>query len=121
MEYTVAICGLGAVGMRVAEALDRGEIAGMQLSADEIDLIDAWFAGGTPTDRSEPQKSTDGPPASTPQAEQTPDPSLPLGERTARWWQETAGARVEDDLGSISGDNDRPDDFPRIVRNRLKA
>lgn len=30
---TVAICGLGAIGMRVARALDAGEISGMRLSA----------------------------------------------------------------------------------------
>ena len=33
MDYRVAICGLGAVGMRVAEALDQGEIPGMRLTA----------------------------------------------------------------------------------------
>jgi aspartate dehydrogenase len=33
MPYTVAIAGLGAIGMRVAEALDRDEIAGMRLVA----------------------------------------------------------------------------------------
>ena len=33
MTYTVGICGLGAVGLRVAEALDKGEIEGMRLAA----------------------------------------------------------------------------------------
>lgn len=33
MTYTVGICGLGAVGLRVARALDEGEIPGMELSA----------------------------------------------------------------------------------------
>lgn len=94
--------------------------AGMQLSADEIDLIDAWFAGGTTTEQSETRKEADTQPARAPQTEQAAA-SLPLGERTARWWQETAGSRGDDDLGAISGDNDRADEFPRIVRNRLKA
>ncbi len=96
--------------------------AGMQLSADEIDLIDAWFAGGNIAEQSESRKSADAaPPAHAPQADQAPASSLPLGERTARWWQETAGARGDDDLGAIAGANDRTDEFPRIVRNRLKA
>ena len=30
---TVGICGLGAIGMRVAEALDRGGVEGMRLAA----------------------------------------------------------------------------------------
>ncbi|MEM7508646.1 MAG: aspartate dehydrogenase [Pseudomonadota bacterium] len=33
MTLTVAIAGLGAIGMRVARALDKGEIEGMRLSA----------------------------------------------------------------------------------------
>lgn len=33
MTYTVALAGLGAIGMRVARALDQGEIAGMSLTA----------------------------------------------------------------------------------------
>ena len=33
MPYTVAIAGLGAIGMRLAEALDQGEIPGMTLTA----------------------------------------------------------------------------------------
>ena len=33
MTYTVAICGLGAIGMRVAQALDNGEIPSMRLTA----------------------------------------------------------------------------------------
>ena len=95
--------------------------AGMQLSTDEIDLIDAWFAGGSVTDQSDAQKTGHAPPAAAAQAESTTAAGLPLGERTARWWQETAGSRGDDDLGGITGDNDRADEFPRIVRNRLKA
>ena len=33
MSYSVAICGLGAVGMRVARALDQGEVPDMHLTA----------------------------------------------------------------------------------------
>ena len=93
--------------------------AGMELSADEIDLIDAWFAGGSVADQSVAQAGTEPTPAHATPPE--PKPEADLGERTARWWQETTGPRVDDDLAAIPGDNDRPDEFPRIVRNRLKA
>ena len=33
MGYRVGIAGLGAIGMKVAEVLDRGEIADMTLAA----------------------------------------------------------------------------------------
>ena len=82
--------------------------AGMQLSTDEIDLIDAWFAGG--------QAQQEPAAAVAPSASATvPD----LGERTAKWWQETSGA-LENEL-AVVGDNDQAEEFPRIVRNRLKA
>ncbi|TFG88578.1 MAG: aspartate dehydrogenase [Hyphomicrobiales bacterium] len=32
-EYTLAIAGLGAIGLRVAEAVDRGEVPGIRLTA----------------------------------------------------------------------------------------
>ena len=109
----------------------------MQLSADEIDLIDAWFAGGQPAEQnSKPitQPST-APPAAATQRAASPieepaaatymqdtgsgSSNVALGERTARWWQETTTPR-DNELGAI-GDNDRAEEFPRIVRNRLKA
>jgi hypothetical protein len=89
--------------------------ADMVLSADEIDLIDAWFAGGNA--EAEQQQAA---PAIAPATPSLDDSSKPvLGDRTARWWQETAGPR-EDDLAN-AGANDRQEEFPRIVRNRLKA
>lgn len=87
--------------------------AGMQLSADEIDLIDAWFAGGAASEQQEDSE------AAAPKADAS-DKSLPLGERTARWWQETTGGVSEKPLEPVSA-NDGDDEFPRIVRNRLKA
>ncbi|MFT7575116.1 MAG: hypothetical protein ACI9XZ_001492 [Alphaproteobacteria bacterium] len=98
---------------------------GMQLSADEIDLIDAWFAGGTPTDQPQVAQPTEAPQATQiPQAAAPavpkPEAPLPLGERTARWWQETTGEAPTEPLATV-GANDGNDEFPRIVRNRLKA
>ena len=94
----------------------------MQLSADEIDLIDAWFAGGQAadrnTDQAAPEPSAPVMPATEPPMNE--EPTLPLGERTARWWQETANTH-ETRTTDFMADNERTDEFPRIVRNRLKA
>lgn len=92
--------------------------AGMQLSADEIDLIDAWFAGGQASDSRADQPVTE--PAEAPETATNAEAALPLGERTARWWQETASPREEEPTELVS-ESDRTDEFPRIVRNRLKA
>ena len=96
--------------------------AGMQLSADEIDLIDAWFAGGQAADRHVDQAGPEpAAPAMAAAEPATDDASaLPLGERTARWWQETANTHGPNTTDFI-GDSERTDEFPRIVRNRLKA
>ena len=110
--------------------ISRCQDAGMQLSADEIDLIDAWFAGGQvgepkPQPRVEPaQPQTAGVNSTYGATGTAADRALdairaPLGERTARWWQETTTPR--DDTLAVTSDNDGLDEFPRIVRNRLKA
>jgi NYN domain len=71
----------------------RGQ--GLALSAEELDLIDNWFAGAM----SAPQKSAPAPQASE-------DPRGP-----ARWWPQ-AGAQPE----PVGANAD--EDFPRIVRTR---
>lgn len=112
--------------------IGRCQETGMQLSADEIDLIDAWFAGGQAADMkpaTQPVKVKEPQPAeristapygeTVSAAERALDAiRRPLGERTAKWWQETT-AREEEI--AVTGANDSPDEFPRIVRNRLKA
>ena len=40
MEYRVGIAGLGAIGMRLARALDGGEIPGMRLAAVSASDLD---------------------------------------------------------------------------------
>ena len=105
----------------------RASRAASSRNAREIDLIDAWFAGGTPTDQPQVAQPTEAPQATQiPQAAApapavpTPEAPLPLGERTARWWQETTGEAPAEPLATV-GANDGNDEFPRIVRNRLKA
>ena len=99
--------------------------AGMSLSADEIDLIDAWFAGGNPVKQPAAAAAPTAPPLAEPRpgeaAASSPlaDASSRLEERTARWWQETTAARDYD--VALTGESGQAEEFPRIVRNRLKA
>jgi hypothetical protein len=99
--------------------IGRCQEAGMQLSADEIDLIDAWFAGNVPPEN-ENRAAPSAPATAVPEQATAPaagDDHVPLGERTARWWQETTSPRDEELAPAAVGD----EEFPRIVRNRLKA
>jgi hypothetical protein len=74
----------------------RGQ--GLKLSADELDLIDAWFVGsGTPTSARAPAA------ASAPAY--TPPSAAPAGQG--------GGGRTADEFAS--------DEFPRIVRTRLRG
>lgn len=98
---------------------------GLNLSADEIDLIDAWF-GGAPASRSGQQA----PAAQAPAAQQAParpapqQPAAPSGygaqpppPQGADRWQ--AGPQ-QGGRGMPAGPE--PDDeFPRIVRSRLRG
>ena len=108
----------------------RGQ--GLNLSADELDLIDAWFAGGSlpqqqaqvthapaptsPTYAPEPSHAA---PQSAPVHQQQAAPA-PSG--LARWW--TSGdSRKEatESRAAPSAPRGESDDFPRIVRTRLRS
>ncbi len=108
---------------------------GMNLTPDEIDLIDAWFTGGpvAPAQRAAPQPATA---ASRPAM---PAPAAPSDPRGQRWWsldERTPaadarsalprGAAAGQSLGSpaFAGGGDDiigDDEFPRIVRTRLRG
>ena len=98
----------------------RCRTQGLSLSADEIDLIDAWF-GGTPTAQprqAAPLPSYQQQPPSGGYAAQTSSapggssrPNAPLDHRAVDASQKATGAFAAD-----------PDDeFPRIVRSRLRG
>jgi NYN domain len=123
----------------------RGQ--GLNLSADELDLVDAWFAGGnmpqpqpqtSPAARAAPSRPPAGsappppgragtPPISLP----TPTPATPVPAPTAggggRWWaNEAAGGEPNKDAAAPApaGGGSEPapaDEFPRFVRNRLRG
>jgi hypothetical protein len=104
----------------------RGQ--GLTLSADELDLIDAWFAGGTlPQSMSVPKaaQNTAAPAYQTP-AVQAPQAAPPATEERApqRWWSlddgrsHTAEQRAASQSPSAHAQGD---EFPRIVRTRLRG
>jgi hypothetical protein len=109
----------------------RGQ--GLHLSADELDLIDAWFAGGS-LPQAPPQPAQ--PPASSPAeaAEASQPPArVPLAQPEApasaastgisRWWSSAESRKdAPDARGAHTGDaRGESEDFPRIVRTRLRS
>jgi NYN domain-containing protein len=117
----------------------RGQ--GLNLSADELDLIDAWFAGGAPSQapaqgqghapgqgqtQAPAQRSIASPAGNVaattparigdipPLPKSAPEPA-PSG---SRWWTRDDGRAKDNERGPDKGDKE---DFPRFVRNRLRG
>ncbi len=100
----------------------RGQ--GLNLSADELDLIDAWFAGGTLPQQQTPVGRLS-PPAASAQPQPAPAPAASSG---SRWWSlddgrphtaeppRVAAAAVQ---GSQAPSSE--EEFPRIVRSRMRS
>ncbi len=91
---------------------------GLQLSAEELDLIDAWFGGSPMAQR---PAATQSRPAETgyasPPAARAPAPQ-PAGQTYAqddRWWSAEEGRQYGNPPGS------QDDQLPLIVRNRLRG
>jgi hypothetical protein len=122
----------------------RGQ--GLNLSADELDLVDAWFAGGNMpqpqpqttqparTTPSRPAAAAVPPPAAQPGRPTAPPISLPTPTPAAasvaaggRWWANEAGAgEANKDAAAPAqtgggGEPASADEFPRFVRNRLRG
>lgn len=109
----------------------RCQGAGMQLSSDEIDLIDAWFGGEAAPTMSKPAAEVAAPlmPETGAQEADVGEPALggmhvPFEDRTAArtaaWWEETRTSGLEE--LAMAGANDAgEEEFPRIVRNRFKG
>jgi len=112
----------------------RGQ--GLNLSADELDLIDAWFAGGTlPQGMAAPK-----PVAQTTPAPTQPSATGPTAETRAspRWWSlddgrshaldqrpaagaASAGTGYATAQGAAAPAAAGAEEFPRIVRTRLRG
>lgn len=84
---------------------------GLSLSAEELDLIEAWFSAQPPEARQAPVR---------PQAPETRKPAPP----TEKWWslddgrQAQTAARADGTYGQ--GPSLADDEFPRIIRSRFK-
>jgi NYN domain len=122
----------------------RGQ--GLNLSADELDLVDAWFAGGNMPPAPQPQAAqatrsaasrpaagsaaaappgrAGAPPVSLP----TPAPAPAAAAAGARWWSsETGSAEAANKEATApaqpaaNAEETSSDEFPRFVRNRLRG
>ena len=101
----------------------RGQ--GLTLSVDELDLIDAWFAGGTLPQRMTGSKPSTGTQQAAPQAAQpAPAAAEGRGGGAQRWWSMDDGrAHTADQRGAAQNPSNHAqgDEFPRIVRTRLRG
>jgi hypothetical protein len=124
----------------------RGQ--GLNLSADELDLIDAWFAGGNVPQPAAAPASQAGraaaprtaaapspaPPSTatkgaltTPMSLATPSPPPAAASAGGRWWASEGGEAGNKEAagpagGTSGGGEAAPaDEFPRFVRNRLRG
>ena len=101
---------------------------GLSLSADELDLIEAWFAGPAVAQQRGPAPQAPAygsalqapayapaqPQAAPPQ--QAPQPAQGNELRADRWWSLEEGRQTAADPG-----NSPNDEFPRIIRTRLRG
>jgi hypothetical protein len=109
----------------------RGQ--GLNLSADELDLIDAWFAGGSlPPSPAQPSPPPAAASAHAPEASQPParaaipQPEAPAsGASTgiSRWWSSAESRKEAPEARGAHAPAARgeSEDFPRIVRTRLRS
>jgi hypothetical protein len=95
---------------------------GLSLSADEIDLIDAWFGGSPASQRAPQAQAQQAPPAraaaAPPQAPQ--GYGAPAPQSGDRWQaQDSRSLPGAQPPAGQFGDTD--EEFPRIVRSRLRG
>jgi hypothetical protein len=87
---------------------------GLSLSADELDLVDAWFAGGAmPQETS--RRSRGGPPSAALAPQQPADQG-----RGSRWWS------LEEGRQHVAEQRHQPlpddqDEFPRFIKTRVRG
>jgi hypothetical protein len=104
---------------------------GLNLSADELDLIEAWFAGPGATQRANAQGSASAgsQAAAAPAAQKAPAPQPAASPLTAgpdmrseRWWNEEGRGGPPGEQGQpAAGQSPAGDEFPRIIRTRLRG
>lgn len=99
---------------------------GLSLSADELDLIEAWF-GGSPAAQRTPAQSFARPEVpqepqygGAPQQQYSPPQNARPGHQGSGWWSLDEGRQhvAEGRAGAGQG---YEEEFPRIVKNRLRG
>lgn len=94
----------------------RGQ--GLQLSSEELDLIDAWF-GGSPAPLRAPLAGSAARPAPEPQSQVAPGtPQRATAQPGDRWWSIDEGRDLA--FGHRTGATGA-EEMPLIVRNRLRG
>lgn len=98
---------------------------GLNLSAEELDLIEAWFAGAGAGARSAASGNSrmQTQPAATSLQAATPPPAEPP-RANERWWNlDESRALANDQIAAdrVITDGDYEEEFPRIVRTRLRG
>jgi hypothetical protein len=93
---------------------------GLQLSAEELELIDAWFGGSPVAQRAPLASQQNRPAAEAGYAAPAPSraPSAPQSyapEPADRWWSADEGRQAG------AQDSGLDDQMPLIVRNRLRG
>jgi hypothetical protein len=118
---------------------------GLSLSSDELDLIDAWFTGGSSVTRTAASaRACSASPGQRPAGSQQPAASSPAQAQNPekgsdRWWALGGSSRPQPQAESTPGSTTTPssalsanqepslgdlgaaDEFPRIVRTRLRG
>ena len=110
---------------------------GLNLSADELDLVDAWFSSQGPQAARAPsygrtaQAAPQAPAAQAPQAQPAAQqaaggagPGREYAPQSDRWWSLEEGRQHIAEQRSQQGAQPGPeqdDEFPRIVRSRLRG
>jgi hypothetical protein len=92
---------------------------GLHLSADELDLIDAWFAGGT---LPQPPPVRAAAPAQAPATRKptAPPAKLDPAPTGGRWWSRGGGAAADPDPRG-GPDTGSSEELPRFVRSRQRG
>ncbi len=96
----------------------------LNLSSDELDLIDAWF-GGSPAARPvqpSAMRQPAAPQAAPAPAYQAPPPQAAAAPAGDRWWSLDEGRNQAADVRAAAVEGLGPEDeFPRIIRSRLRG
>lgn len=108
---------------------------GLNLSADELDLVDAWFSSQGPqaaraASLGRPGQAAPQAPSASPQAQPAAQAPAATGTggrdytpQSDRWWSLEEGRQhiAEQRSQSNYGQPEQDDEFPRIVRSRLRG